>query len=101
VGGVCWRHGASALKAPWTLTVAGAELAAFSTRGDRQSRRQALPIRPWAAVELIRRGVITRALFLEATGGFGRVLRRVERAGVRVVRERSSLVRACRFEVPA
>jgi len=101
VGTVCWRHGAAALKAPWTVTTTGAELVAFSDRGDRESRRQALPIRPWAAVELARRGVITRGLFLGATKGSARLLRRLDRVGVRVVRAGGSgLVAAYRFEAP-
>ncbi len=103
MGGVCWRHGAAALKPPWTLTSTGAELVAFSDRGDRESRREGLPIRPWAAVELVRRGVITRGLFLEATRGFARLVRRLDRAGVQLVSERrsTSTVRAYRFEVSA
>ena len=101
VGTVCWRHGASALRAPWTVTATGGELVAWSDRGDRESRRQALPIRPWAAVELARRGVITRGLFLGATRGFARLLRRMHRAGVRVELESGGLVQAYRFEVPA
>ena len=52
------------------------------------------------AVELARRGVITRGLFFAGTGRYRRILRRIERAGVRVIPEGGGLVVRYRFEAP-
>lgn len=64
-------------------------------------RRRTRDIRPVAALDLIRRRIITRAVFLASTTKPDRFLRRLEREGIRVEPEgQSELVRSYRFVVP-
>jgi hypothetical protein len=101
LGNVCWCHGGAALSPPWTLTTTGAELAAYPAQAQTAHRRRARPIQGKAAVELTRRGVITKALFFAGIGRYRRILRRIERAGVKVISEGGGLVARYRFEVGA
>lgn len=84
--------------------MAGGDLAAHpEPRRHRESAYKSASryVSPWAAAELIRRGIITRALFLASTTKPDRFLRRLEREGIGVQAEGGSeLVRAYRFVVP-
>lgn len=84
VGGVCLRHGIRS-RQPHTLTAVGAQLYIFP-HGERNLRRgKNRSLIGFAAVELVRRGVIVRAMFTEQGGR--RILRRIAAAGVTVVPE--------------
>ena len=97
MGPVCLSHGYRC-RQPHTLTAVGAQLYIFP-HGERNVRRgRNRPIIGYAAVQLALRGVIVRALFPEKGGR--RLLRRLARAGVRVVPEvETRLLRAYRFEI--
>lgn len=95
VSGVCGQHGGLSLKPPWVISDDGNGPVIWPDRG-RDARRFARPVQKHAAVELIRCGVITRGLFFRWPGRF---MRRIERAGIRIVQETSGLTKAVRFEV--
>ena len=101
VGALCWRHCAATLQPAWTLTLARGELRIWPGKGDRPERRRLRVCSGFAAYELIRRGVITRAVYLPGKSGMSRLFRRLERAGVVLSLEGSGeLVRVVRFSVP-
>lgn len=108
VGDRCWYHwgsrGTRGTKPPWTLTATADVLAAHPAHEHPREphvRRQSRELSRWAAKELIRRGIITRAVFLASTTRPDRLLRSLEREGIRVEPEgHSELVRAYRFVVP-
>ncbi len=105
IGNVCWRHGASGLHGRWTLTAKvtpkGSELRIFPEQGDRKTRRRQRFCLPFAAVELIRRGIVTAAVCLSGQGGLSRFFRRLEREGIGVIEEGGGeWVQRVRFEVP-
>jgi hypothetical protein len=95
--GRCWFHGGAGLKKHWTISDDGKGPVVWP-EGQEQRRSDARPIQKHAAVELIRRGVIRRGLFFRWPARF---IRRIERAGVRVITERAGLVKSVRFEVMA
>ncbi len=98
VGSRCWVHGAATIAPPWTLTTTGDSLAIFRASEEADARRRPSRVQRWAAIELARRGVITGALFFAPGRGFARILRRISRAGVRVIPEGGGLVARYRFE---
>lgn len=92
-------HGAAALVPAWTITDSCAGTRVWPTREDTPRRRRPRYAQKWAAIQLILRGVITRGVFFGSSGE--RLLRRIERAGVKVVPVRvGSLVRVVMFEAP-
>lgn len=100
VDGVCVVHGGFArVHTDWTLADGekpGALITWPSKRDGHPERERPRRIQRYAALELIRRGKITRGLFARWPGRF---MRRVERSGVRVVQELWGPLKAVRFEV--
>ncbi len=82
----------------WTVTksVDGLFLWPEPVRGEKRWKR---PARPFAVEWLILAGRVTRGVFYGRLG-YHRLLRRLERAGVRVIDERvRGMLRVVRFEV--
>jgi hypothetical protein len=100
VGTCCWRHGSAGLLGTWTLTSSEAGTFLVPER-EPARKREPKPAQKWAVVELVKRGVVRTGIFF-GSRGHQRLLRRIEREGVKVIPVRvGALVRVVMFEAPA
>ena len=98
IGRYCFRHCNSSRVAPWVLSSEGQQLVAYPETESTLERRRSRLVTRHAALRLILKGVIVRAVFLHR--GRKRLLRYLERHGIRAVHvEGGKLVQVYRFEI--